>query len=102
MNVSVGSDGVPRIGGLGSAFIQSFPDAWAEEPTELTRCSAPELVNPEALSLAKAQTTKSSDMYAFGVLAYEVNHVLWHCVFTSDLNLCWARRFLRVSACSLT
>jgi hypothetical protein len=74
-NVLVGSDGVPRIAGLGSAFIPSFPVAWLEEPSELTRCSAPELVNPETLGLLKAQTAKESDMYSFGVLAYEVRHL---------------------------
>ena len=74
MNVLVGSDGVPRIVGLGSAFIPSFPVGWSEEPSELTRCSAPELVNPGAFGLHKSQTTKQSDTYAFGVLAYEVKY----------------------------
>jgi hypothetical protein len=74
-NVLVDSGGTPRIGGLGSAFIQSFPDVWSEDPEELTRCSAPECVNPEAFELHRVQSTKSSDVYAFGLLVYEVKRV---------------------------
>ena len=73
-NVLVGSDGVPRIAGLGSAFIPSFPVGWLEDPPELTRYSAPELINPGEFGLLKTQTTKQSDTYAFGVLVYEVTH----------------------------
>lgn len=72
-NVVVDTDGTPRITGLGSAFIQSSPVTWAEEPPELTRCTAPELVNPGDFELPRAQVTKPSDIYAFGVLAYEVS-----------------------------
>ena len=71
-NVLIGSDGVPRIAGLGSAFIPSFPIGWLEESFEFTRYSAPELVNPGLSGLLKAQTSKESDVYAFAVLAYEV------------------------------
>ncbi|KAF9644513.1 kinase-like protein [Thelephora ganbajun] len=71
-NVLVDSDGTPRIAGLGSAFTQPSPVAWSENPHELTRCSAPELINPEAFGLLEAQTTEASDVYAFGVLAYQV------------------------------
>ena len=75
-NVLVDSDGTPRIAGLGSALIQSSgPVALSEGSFELTRCSAPELVNPDAFGLPGPQTTKASDMYAFGVLAYEVKHL---------------------------
>ena len=75
-NVVVESDGTPRIGGLGSAFVQSSsPAAWSEDPPELTRYSAPELVNPDAFGLSKAQITGSSDVYALGVLTYEVKHI---------------------------
>ena len=75
-NVVVESDGTPRIGGLGSAFVQSSsPPAWSEDPPEQTRYSAPELVNPGAFGLQRAQITESSDVYAFGTLAYEVVRV---------------------------
>lgn len=72
-NVLVDSDGTPRIAGLGSALVQSSgPVAWSEDPFELTRYSAPELVNPDAFELPKTQITKASDIYAFGVLTYQV------------------------------
>ena len=76
MNVLVDSEGTPCIGGLGSAFLESSPVAWSEDPHGLARCSAPELVNPEAFGLLKAHTTKLTDVYAFSVLVYQVKHVL--------------------------
>jgi serine/threonine protein kinase len=74
-NVLVDSKDTPRIAGLGSALIhwQSSPFAWSDDSHELARCSAPELVNPEAFGLSGPQATEASDMYAFGVLAYHVS-----------------------------
>lgn len=76
MNVLVDSEGTPRIGGLGSASVhrQSSPVAWSDDSHDLTRCNAPELVNPGAFGLPGSQPTKASDIYALGVLAYEVKH----------------------------
>ncbi|KAF9777412.1 kinase-like domain-containing protein [Thelephora terrestris] len=78
-NIVVESDCTPRITGLGSAFVQSPQVNWPEVPPELTRCSAPELVNPGRFGLPRAQITKQSDVYSFGVLAYEV--LAGDCVF---------------------
>ena len=72
-NVLVDSEGTPRIGGLGSAIFKSPVVAWPEEPDTLTRSSAPEFVHPEAFGLPNTQPTKAGDVYAFGVLAYQVN-----------------------------
>ena len=75
-NVLVDSEGVPRIAGLGSASIQSWaPLACSEHLHELSPCNAPELASPQAFGLSNPQTTKASDVYAFGVLAYQVEHV---------------------------
>ena len=98
----VDSEDTPRIAGLGSALIhwQSFPAAWSDDPYELTRCRAPELVTPETFGLPGPQVTKASDVYALGVLAYQVKHIptliAIHITQNAD------RRFLRVSACSPT
>ena len=75
-NVLVDSEGTPRIGGLGSAIFKSPLVTWPEEPDTLTRSSAPESVHPEAFGLSNAQPTKASDVFAFGVLAYQVGHLL--------------------------
>jgi len=73
-NVLVDSEATPRIGGLGSAISEFFSVAWPEVPDTLTRSSAPELIDPEAFGLSTPRPTKSSDVYAFGVLVYRVNH----------------------------
>jgi len=96
--VLVDSEGIPRIAGLGSAFVQSSPVAWSEDSFELTRCSAPELVNAGAFGMSKAQTTKASDMYAFGVIAYQVTHPPAQ---SPHAKLNASRRFLPVIECSL-
>jgi len=75
INVLVDSEETSRIAGLGSVRWKSSPAPWSEDPHELTRCSAPELANPDAFGLPKPHTTEASDIYAFGVLAYQVKHV---------------------------
>lgn len=73
-NVLVDGDGVPRLGGLGSAFTLSLPASWSDvEAERLPRGIAPELINPQAFGLMHARTTKATDMFAFGMLAWEVN-----------------------------
>jgi len=73
-NVLVDSEGTPRIAGLGSA-IPEFPSVTCSEvPGVLTRSSAPELMDPGAFGLPSARPTKASDVYAFGVLVYQVSH----------------------------
>lgn len=102
MNVLVDSEGTPRIAGLGSASVdlQSCPEAWSEGPHELTRCRAPELVNPEGFGLSKPQTTRASDVYALGVLAYQVKRALIP-IFTHQAHNA-GYRFSRVTAHSPT
>jgi len=75
-NVLVDSDGTPHIAGLGSVPVhwQSPPIARPEDPHKPTRCSAPELVVPDAFGLPESQVTEASDIYALGVLAYQVRH----------------------------
>ena len=81
MNILVDSRGTPRIAGLGSASVRSESSLVPrmEDAPELTRCSAPELVNPERFGLSEPQTTKASDIYSLGVLIYHVSiHSLIH------------------------
>lgn len=46
--------------------------------------AAPELVNPQRLGLTDTGATKESDIYAFGVLVWEVSPIL-ECL-TGDLE----------------
>lgn len=67
-------DGTARIAGLGSASFLGHataqPETRVEEPC---RGSAPELMHPEEFGLSHPHiATKASDIYAFGVLAWEV------------------------------
>jgi len=73
-NVLVDSNGAARLGGLGSAFSLSLPASWSDADAERLFCGiAPELINPQAFGLVHARTTKATDMFAFGMLAWEVS-----------------------------
>ena len=70
----VDDDGVARLGGLGSAFSLSLPASWGDLGTKKFFYGiAPELVNPKAFGLVSARATKATDMFAFGMLAWEVS-----------------------------
>ena len=65
--------GTARIAGLGSAYVLGYATAQPETKVkEPCRGSAPELMHPEEFGLSHPHTTKASDIYAFGVLAWEV------------------------------
>jgi len=87
-NVLVDSKDTPRIAGLGSVLIhwQSPPVARSEE-SRVPRSSAPELADPEAFGLPGPQPTKASDIYALGVLAYQVKYLLTP--IPTDWTQCW-------------
>ena len=70
-NILVDKDGTPRIAGLGNAFI--LPQG-KMSTDRLSRSRAPELAGLGASSNLANPThpTKASDMYAFGVMAFEV------------------------------
>ena len=65
-------DGTTRIAGLGSALILGHTTVWSEMSAGwLFRGSAPELTYPEEYGLSHPENSKASDIYAFGVLAWE-------------------------------
>lgn len=47
-------------------------DGDASLEINLSRWCSPEIAHPGGFGLTKAKVTKASDMYAFGMLAYEV------------------------------
>ena len=77
-NILVDKDGAPRIGGLGNAFILPNPAARTAEDrmgtNRLSCACAPELIVPGTSwdATDPKPRTKASDMYAFGVMAFEV------------------------------
>jgi len=91
-NILVNKDSTPRISGLGNAYVLPHAAAWTVEGRtsnhRLSRCRAPELaglgMSPNVTDAA--HPTKASDMYAFGVMAWEVriDSFEWH--FLSSLT----------------
>ena len=77
-NILIDKDGAPRIGGLGNAFTLPNPAAQIVEgrmgTNRFSRACAPELTVPGASRDATdpKPRTKASDMYAFGVMTFEV------------------------------
>ena len=52
----------------------SFPASWfVIETEEFFYDTAPELVNPHAFGLVHARASKAADIFAFGMLAWEVS-----------------------------
>ena len=73
-NILVGSDGIACLGGLGSAFSLTLPASWSDTAAERLFCGlAPELINPHTFGFVHARATKATDMFAFGMLAWEVS-----------------------------
>jgi len=75
VNILIDKDGTTRIAGLGDASIPSCSTAWTTEGgasvDRLSRNRAPE-TTLSTLSQNPTGLTKASDMYAFGVMAWEV------------------------------
>jgi hypothetical protein len=71
-NILVGGDKRARIGGLGAACVQS--SASTVEVDRFFHGAAPEVADPQRWGFtAGAGVSKASDMYAFGVLAWQVS-----------------------------
>ena len=77
INIHIDERGSARIAGfafatiaLESGFTLEDVDE-AVEPNASRWCS-PEILHPDSFGLTRARLTKASDVYAFGMLAYEV------------------------------
>ena len=70
-NVLVDADEHVHIGGLGVALLPSYTPGVDNDRFFLG--AAPELADPGRFGLTDTGATKSSDVYAFGVLAWEVS-----------------------------
>ena len=83
-NILVDNDGIPHIAGLGNAHILPHSTPWALKDgavvDQLSYDSPPELTWSGTFSNLTDVPTKAYNMYAFGVMAYEVRaDSLWHC-----------------------
>ena len=81
-NIRIDDKGTARIAGFASATITIRPDiplGDVDESVEsnVSRWCSPEILHPGGFGSAKARITKASDMYAFGILAYEVGPIFW-------------------------
>lgn len=74
-NVLVDKEGAPHLAGLGNAYIPLHSTIWMlEDRMGTEHAYAPELTAPETLLdwTDSAHSTKAINMYAFGVMAFEV------------------------------
>jgi serine/threonine protein kinase len=76
-NIRIDDRGTARIAGFASAMLLLGPDVASGDVDEsaefnVSRWCSPEILHPDGFGLTKAKATKASDMYAFGMLAYEV------------------------------
>ena len=97
-NILVDARGRAHVAGLGMAFLSAMPGV---DIDRFFRGAAPELTDPQRFGLTGGGATKASDMYAFGVLAWEVGPIL-ECPTGEPLNgvrftldFCWPSSILR-------
>ena len=81
MNIRIDSQGTARIAGFASATLALEPNFALEDIDEavesnVSRWCSPEILHPGGFDLAKAKTSKARDVYAFGMVAYEVSATL--------------------------
>ena len=72
-NILVDADGHARVAGLGATSVPSVVPR--VDVDRFFPGAAPELIDPQRFRLTNTGATKASDMYAFGVLTWEVSGV---------------------------
>ena len=80
-NIRIDSQGTTRIAGFASATLALEPNFALEDIDEavesnVSRWCSPEILHPGGFDSAKAKTPKARDIYAFGMVAYEVSDTL--------------------------
>lgn len=73
-NILVDSDKRARIGGLGAACVQSSTPA--AEVDRFFHGAAPEVADPQRWGVTGTGLSTASDVYAFGVLSWQVSTFL--------------------------
>lgn len=72
-NILVNAGGHTRIAGLGAASIP--PNLLWVDVDRFFHGAAPELIDPQRFGIIGTEVTKASDIYAFGVIAWEVSRL---------------------------
>ena len=80
-NIRIDGQGIARIAGFASATLALGPGIALEDidlgvESNVSRWCSPEMLHPDGFDLAEARTLKARDVYAFGMLAYEVSATL--------------------------
>ena len=70
-NILVDADGRARVAGLGAASVP--PAVPRVDVDRFFPGAAPELIDPQGFQLTNTGATQASDIYAFGVLTWEVS-----------------------------
>lgn len=92
LNILINSDGHAVIAdfGLGAVLSTNSFATIAESGGGTERWMAPELLDPEQYGFSHCSPSKESDIYAFGMVIYEVSYCcLDLCLL--QFNLCVAR-----------
>lgn len=76
-NIRVDDKGTARIAGFASAVFLPESNATSNDDDESfefseSRWCSPEILHPGSFGSTRAKATKAVDIYAFGMLAYEV------------------------------
>ena len=77
INIRIDERGSARIAGFAFATLALESGFVLEDVNEAdglnsSRWCSPEILHPDSFGLTRARLTKASDIYAFGMLAYEV------------------------------
>ena len=89
-NILVDAGGRARVAGFG---VTSIPSAAPRvEVDTFFHGAAPELIDPQRFRLTNARATAATDVYAFGVLAFEVSEGLLVFEFSSKMDQVFAGR----------
>ena len=95
-NFLVDADGGVHIAGLGAASTLSTVSG--VDIDRFFHGAAPELIDPQRFGSIDAESTKASDIYAFGIIAWQVSRL--HADSPGNAlkpfpDFCWADSILR-------
>jgi len=97
-NIFIDAGGRVRLAGLGAV---SIPSTMPGVDVDRSFDTVPELIDPQCFGLSDTECTMANDIYAFGIIAWEVSRVHKNAsgrnpnVIESSSGLRWASSILR-------